>query len=70
MTGSAQQQVSPQMESIAGALASRVGQRVGQGTTNQPMQLMGNQPQQQQKPQQQAQPTAQGLPPTQNPYGN
>lgn len=63
MTGSAQQQISPQMESIAGALASRVGQRVGQGITNQPIQLMGQQ-QQPQKPQTQAQPGAQGLPPS------
>lgn len=77
MTDSAKMQMSPQMESIAGALASRVGQRNGMAMGSQPMQLMGNQPQPQQKPQPQAQPQAQlpqaqptpGYPPQAGGYG-
>lgn len=63
MTNSAQMQMPSSMNDLAGALASRVGQRVGIQQGSQPMQLMGQQQGPQAKPQQgQQQPPAQGLP--------
>ena len=59
MTDSARMAVPPQLEGMAGALASRVGQRMGLQYGNQPIQLGQPAPMPQQKPQQQQQ-----LPPT------
>ena len=59
MTDSARMNVPPQLEGMAGALASRVGQRMGLQYGNQPMQLGQQAPRPAQKPQQQQQ-----LPPT------
>lgn len=62
MTDSTRMGIPPQLEGLAGALASRVGQRLGQSYGSQPMQLMGNAPQPAAKPQQQQLPPAQNLP--------
>lgn len=59
MTDSARMQVPGQMNGIAGALASRVGQRIGLNYGNQPLQLASQAPMPAQKPQQQGQ-----MPPT------
>ena len=58
MTDSARMNVPPQLEGMAGALASRVGQRMGLQYGNQPMQLG------QQAPRPPAKPQQQQLPPT------
>ena len=62
MTDSARMQVPPQLEGMAGALASRVGQRMGLQYGNQPIQLGQPAPMPQQKPQQQQMPPT-NLPP-------
>ncbi len=62
MTDSTRMHIPPQLEGIAGALASRVGQRMGKSYGSQPMQLMGNAPQPQAKPQAQTPPPPQNLP--------
>jgi len=61
MTNSAMMQSHPQLDGIAGALASRIGQRNGLSYGSQPMPLMGQQQSPQQKPQTQAQPPASGI---------
>lgn len=52
MTDSARMAVPPQLEGMAGALASRVGQRLGLQYGNQPIQLGQPAPMPPQKPQQ------------------
>ena len=54
--------VPPQLEGMAGALASRVGQRLGLQYGNQPIQLGQPAPTPAAKPQQQQLPPAQNLP--------
>ena len=63
MTDSARMNVPPQLEGMAGALASRVGQRMGLQYGNQPMQLGQQAPMPAQKPQQQQMPPPANLPP-------
>ena len=63
MKDSARMQVPGQMEGIAGALASRVGQRYGLQYGNHPLQLAQGAPMPAQKPQQQGQMPPTNLPP-------
>lgn len=56
MTDSSRMQIPPQLEGIAGALASRVGQRYGLQYGSQPMQLGSPAPQPAAKPQPQQMP--------------
>ena len=63
MTDSARMGIPPQLEGMAGALASRVGQRMGLQYGNQPIQLGQQAPMPQQKPQQQGQMPPTNLPP-------
>ena len=60
MTDSSRMNIPPQLEGIAGALASRVGQRYGLQYGSQPMQL-GSQPAQPAQPA--AKPQPQQMPP-------
>lgn len=62
MTDSNRMQSAPQLNGIAGALASRIGQRVGLEYGNQPMQLTQAPAMPQAKPQQQQLPPAQSMP--------
>ena len=62
MTDSARQSVPGQMNGIAGALASRIGQRIGLEYGNHPIQLAQDPAMPAAKPQQQQLPQAQGLP--------
>lgn len=66
MTDSNRQQAPAQLNAIAGALASRMGQRMGLDIGNQPVQLTQTPAQTPAKPQQQQQlpPPQQGLPPS------
>jgi len=59
MTDSARMSIPPQLQGMAGALASRVGQRMGLQYGNHPIQLSPQAPMPAQKPQQQNQ-----MPPT------
>lgn len=62
MTDSNRLQSAPQLDGIAGALASRIGQRMGLEYGNQPMQLTQTPAMPQAKPQQQQLPPAQSMP--------
>lgn len=62
MTDSNRMQAPGQMNGIAGALASRIGQRVGLEYGNQPIQLTQSPAMPAAKPQQQQAPQPQGLP--------
>ena len=62
MTDSNRMQAAPQLNGIAGALASRIGQRMGLEYGNQPMQLTQTPAMPQAKPQQQQLPPAQSMP--------
>ena len=63
MTDSNRMQAAPQLNGIAGALASRIGQRVGLEYGSQPMQLTQTPANPPAKPQQQQAPAPQQLPP-------
>lgn len=63
MTDSARMGIPPQLEGMAGALASRVGQRLGLNYGNQPVQLSPQAGMPQAKPQPQQSPPPQLPPP-------
>lgn len=63
MTDSNRMQAAPQLNGIAGALASRIGQRVGLEYGSHPMQLTQTPANPPAKPQQQQAPAPQQLPP-------
>lgn len=63
MTDSSRMNIPPQLNGIAGALASRIGQRVGLEYGSQPMQLTQTPAHPPAKPQQQQAPAPQQLPP-------